>query len=73
MKSFQFTVFAAENGYRVRVKYGEQEYVWPDIYIYRTLECAGKEILKALRTARKARRGTKGGLKPPRTYPRYST
>jgi hypothetical protein len=32
MKSFQFTVFAAENGYRVRIKYGEEECVWPDIY-----------------------------------------
>ena len=38
MKSFQFTVFAAENGYRVRVKHGEEEYVWPDIY--NTLEHA---------------------------------
>jgi hypothetical protein len=27
MKSFQFTVSAAENGYRVRVKHGEEEYV----------------------------------------------
>jgi hypothetical protein len=53
MKSFQFTVFSAENGYRVRVKYGEEEYVWPDIY--KTLEHAGKEILKALTTASKSR------------------
>jgi hypothetical protein len=49
MKSFQFTVFAAEDGYRVRVKHGDEEYVWPDIY--KTLEHAGKEILKALTTA----------------------
>jgi hypothetical protein len=53
MKSFQFTVSAAENGYRVRVKHGEEEYVWPDIY--KTLEHAGKEILKALTTASKCR------------------
>jgi hypothetical protein len=53
MKSFQFTVFAAESGYRVRVKYGDDEYVWPAIY--KTLEHAGKEILKALTTASKSR------------------
>jgi hypothetical protein len=53
MKSFQFTVFAAENGYRVRVKYGEEEYVWP--HSYKTLEQAGKEILKALTTASESR------------------
>jgi hypothetical protein len=49
MRSFQFTVFAVESRYRVRVKYGEEEYVWPDIY--QTLEHAGKEILKALTSA----------------------
>jgi hypothetical protein len=53
MKSFQFTVFAAENGYRVRVKYGEEEYVWPEVY--KTLEQAGIEILKALTTASQSR------------------
>jgi hypothetical protein len=53
MKSFQFIVFAVENGYRVRVKYGEEEYEWPDIF--KTLEHAGKEILKALTTASKSR------------------
>jgi hypothetical protein len=52
-KSFQFTVFAAENGYRVRVKHGEVEYVWP--HLYKTLEHAGKEILKALTTASESR------------------
>jgi hypothetical protein len=30
MKSFQFTVLAAEDGYLVRVKHGKEEYVWPN-------------------------------------------
>jgi hypothetical protein len=53
MRSFQFNVFPVENGYRLRAKYGEEEYVWPDIY--KTLVHAGEEILKALTTASESR------------------
>jgi hypothetical protein len=37
-----------ENGYRLRVKYGEEEYSWPDSY--NTLDQAGRDILQALKT-----------------------
>lgn len=53
MRSFQFTVLPVENGYRLRVKYGEEEYMWPDIY--NTLEQVGKDILQALTTASESR------------------
>ena len=51
--SFHFTVLPVENGYRLHVSYGEQEYMWPDLY--RTLEQAGKQILQALTTASESR------------------
>ena len=53
MRSFQFTVSPVEKGYRLRVKYGEEEYTWPDIY--NTLEQVGKDILQALTTASESR------------------
>jgi hypothetical protein len=53
MRSFQFIISPVENGYRLRVKYGEEEYTWPDIY--NTLEQAGKDILQALKTASESR------------------
>jgi hypothetical protein len=53
MRSFQFTVTPVENGYRLRVKYGDEEYIWPDIYT--TLEQVGKDILQALTTASESR------------------
>jgi hypothetical protein len=62
MKSFNFTVFAAENGYRIRVNQGENEYLWPDTYA--TLEQAGKEILKALTTASQSRGESKINAHP---------
>jgi hypothetical protein len=49
MASFQFTVFPVENGYRVRVVHGDNKYQWPGVYS--TLEQAGEEILRALKTA----------------------
>ena len=49
--SFHFTVLPVENGYRLHVSYGEQEYMWPDLY--GNLEQAGKQILQALRLPRK--------------------
>ena len=30
--SFQFTVLPVENGYRLHVSYGAEEYIWPDLY-----------------------------------------
>jgi hypothetical protein len=51
--SFQFTVLPLENGYRLQVSYGEEEYMWPDLY--GTLEQAGKQILQALTTASESR------------------
>ena len=51
--SFHFTVLPVESGYRLHVSYGEQEYMWPDLY--RTLEQAGKQILQALTTASESR------------------
>jgi hypothetical protein len=53
MASFQFTVFAVENGYRVRVVHGDDKYQWPNVY--NTLEEAGEEILQALKTASQSR------------------
>ena len=52
--SFHFTVLPVENGYRLQVSYGEEEYMWPDLY--GTLEQAGKQILQALTTASESRR-----------------
>jgi len=52
-RSFQFTVLPVENGYRLHVYYGEEEYMWPDLYS--TLEQAGKQILQALTTASESR------------------
>ena len=51
--SFHFTVLPVENGYRLHVSYGEQEYTWPDLYD--TLEQVGKQILQALTTASESR------------------
>jgi hypothetical protein len=51
--SFQFTVLPVENGYRLHVSYGAEEYIWPDLYS--TLEQAGKQILQALTTASESR------------------
>jgi hypothetical protein len=51
--SFHFTVLPVENGYRIHVSYGEEEYMWPDLYS--TLEEAGKRILQALTTASESR------------------
>ena len=51
--SFHFTVSPVENGYRLHVSYGQEEYVWPDLY--GTLEQAGKQILQALTTASESR------------------
>jgi len=51
--SFQFTVLPVENGYRLQVSYGEEEYMWPDLYS--TLGQAGKQILQALTTASESR------------------
>jgi hypothetical protein len=53
MKSFQFTVCREENGYRVRVRQGEDEFVWPEVFS--TLEKAGKEIWEALTNASQSR------------------
>jgi len=53
MKQFQFTVFTVEGGYHVRVEDGRNEYTWPDTYV--TLEQAGQQILKALKTASEGR------------------
>jgi hypothetical protein len=52
-RSFQFTVSPVENGYWVHVSYGQEEYMWPDLY--GTLEQAGKQILQALTTASESR------------------
>ena len=52
-QAFQFTIFPAENGYRLRVNCGAAEYLWPEFYS--TLEKAGKEILRALTTASECR------------------
>ena len=52
-RSFHFTVLPVENGYPLHVSHGEEEYLWPHLYI--TLEQAGKEILKALTTASESR------------------
>jgi hypothetical protein len=51
--SFQFTVLPVENGYRLKVSYGEEEYMWPNLY--GTLEQAGKQVLQALTTASESR------------------
>ena len=50
---FQFTIFPEENGYQLRVNCGAAEYFWP--HIYPTLEKAGEQILKALKTASECR------------------
>ena len=60
--SFHFTVLPVENGYRLHVSYGEQEYMWPDLY--RTLEQAGKQILQALTTASESRGETSKNTPP---------
>lgn len=49
----QFTVLPVENGYRLKVSYGEEEYMWPNLY--GTLEQAGKQVLQALTTASESR------------------
>ncbi len=59
---FQFTIFPDENGYHLRVNCGAAEYFWP--HIYPTLEKAGEQILKALKTASECRREIP---KPPMT------
>jgi hypothetical protein len=51
---FQFTIFPDENGYHLRVNCGAAEYFWPQTYP--TLEKAGEQILKALKTASECRR-----------------
>jgi hypothetical protein len=53
MKPFQFTVYRDENDYRVRVKQGEDEFVWPEAFS--TLEKAGKKIWEALTSASQSR------------------
>ena len=50
---FQFTIFPEENGYQLRVNCGAAEYFWP--HIYPTLEKAGEQILKALKTVSECR------------------
>ena len=52
-RSFQFTVSPVDNGYQLHVSYGQEEYMWPDLY--GTLEQAGKKILQALTTASESR------------------
>src|ERR1700693_1393442 len=61
--SFHFTVLPVENGYRLHVSYGEQEYMWLDLYS--TLEQAGKQILQALTTALESRGETSKNTCPP--------
>ena len=53
MKPFQFTVYRDENGYRVRVKQGEDEFVWTEVFS--TLEKAGQKIWEALTNASQSR------------------
>lgn len=47
--SIPFELRRGENGYRVRVNHGEDEFLWPEVFS--TLEKAGKEILQALTNA----------------------
>ncbi len=61
--SFHFTVLPVENGYRLQVSSGEQEYMWPDLYS--TLEQAGKQILQALATASESRGEISKSTSPP--------
>jgi hypothetical protein len=56
MKPFQSTVYRVENGHRVRVDQGNDDFEWPEVFS--TLEDAGKEIWEALANASQSRAET---------------
>ena len=46
--SFHFTVLPVENGYRLQVSSGEQEYMWPDLY---TIDLEGRIVKDGVKKA----------------------